>query len=109
MTNHSKEFTLRGYLEIIRRQWWLVLIVGVIAAAGAAAYTKLQNKSYSATSTLTVNDPGQDAALAGGSSFFSGKTPLQEATIASQQVTRDEVTKGVEKKLHTSSLGSVST
>lgn len=94
MTNQSSEFTLRGYVDAIRRHWWLILAVAVICCAGAFVFSAVQKKTYSATSSLTVNDPNQSLALLGGN-FVSGKTPLQEANVASQQVTRPEVVAGV--------------
>lgn len=108
MTNQPKEFTLRGYVDIIRRQWWVVLVVGVICAAAGLAYAKLQTKSYSATATLTVNDPNQALGALFGGGAFSGKTPLQESTVAAQQVMRHEVVAAVQDKLRSTDLGSVS-
>lgn len=98
MTNDRKEFTLRGYVDIIRRGRWVILIVALVAAAAAFGYSKLQKPSYSATATLTYNDPNQGLALTG-SSFLSQQTPLQQAAVAAPQVTRPEVVRAVEKQL----------
>jgi uncharacterized protein involved in exopolysaccharide biosynthesis len=98
MTNQPREFTLGGYVESIRRQWWLLLIVVVIGAGVGYAYSKLNKPSYSATSSLTVSDPNQSLALFGGT-VVSGKTPLQQASAASSQVTRPEVISGVRDKI----------
>jgi Mrp family chromosome partitioning ATPase len=98
MTNQPREFTLGGYVESIRRQWWLLLIIVVIGAGVGYAYSKLNKPSYSATSSLTVSDPNQSLALFGGT-VVSGKTPLQQASAASSQVTRPEVISGVRDKI----------
>src|SRR5581483_12289810 len=105
MTNDRKEFTLRGYLDVIRRGRWLILIVAVVAAAAAFGYAKLQKPSYSATATMTYNDPNQGLALTG-SSFLSQQTPLQQAAVAAPQVTRPEVVSAVQKQLGSSVNGS---
>ena len=99
MTNEpSGEFTLRRYGDVIRRQRWLILVVAAICTVAAFGYSAVQKKTYSATSSLTVNDPNQSLALLGGN-FVSGKTPLQEASVAAQQVTRAEVAARVKRKL----------
>jgi Mrp family chromosome partitioning ATPase len=105
MTNDRREFTLRGYLDIIRRGRWLILIVALVAAAAAFGYSKLQKPSYSATATLTYNDPNQGLALTG-SSFLNAQTPLQQAAVAAPQVTRPEVVRAVQKQLGSSVNGS---
>lgn len=101
MTNDRREFTLRGYLDIIRRGRWVILIVAVVAAAAAFGYSKLQTPTYSATAALTYNDPNQGLALTG-SSYISGQTPLQQASVAAPQVTRPEVVSAVQKQLGSS-------
>jgi Mrp family chromosome partitioning ATPase/capsular polysaccharide biosynthesis protein len=98
MTNDRREFTLRGYMDIIRRGKWLILIVAVVAAAAAYGLSKSQTPSYSATSTITVNDPAQALAYTG-TVYATGLTPLQNAEIAAPQVTRPEVVRAVESRL----------
>jgi capsular exopolysaccharide synthesis family protein len=98
MTNDGREFTLRGYLDIIRRGRWLILIVAVVAGGAAFGFSKAQKPRYSATSTLTVSDPSQALSYTG-ASYLSGLTPLQEAEVAAPQVTRPEVISEVEKQL----------
>jgi tyrosine-protein kinase len=98
MTDQSSDFTLRAYLDVIRRRRWLILIVAAICAVAALGFSVVQKKTYSATSSLTANDPNQYLAELGGN-FVSTKTPLQEASIAAQQVTRPEVVTAVAHKL----------
>lgn len=107
-TNQPVEFTLRGYLQMIRRQSWLIVILGIVCGAAAFGYSKAKKPTYSATATLTVNDPNSALSLTG-SSYFSGQTALQEASVAASQVTRPEVLAAVQRKLGPSaSRGSVS-
>jgi succinoglycan biosynthesis transport protein ExoP len=99
MTNDRKEFTLRGYVDIIRRGKWLILIVALVAAAAAFGYSKLQKPSYTATASLTYNDPNQQGLALTGSSAFNSQTPLQQAAVAAPQVTRPEVVRAVSRQL----------
>ena len=63
---------LRVCADRIRRRWLLILLVGVIAAAGSAAAVALEPASYTARATLTnvspqpKSKPEQDIALAQG-------------------------------------------
>jgi capsular exopolysaccharide synthesis family protein len=98
MTNDRNEFTLRGYMDIIRRGKWLILSVALVAGAAGLGFSKLEKPSYNAISTLTVNDPNQALSYTG-ASFVSGLTPLQEAEIAAPQVLRPEVVHAVQKQL----------
>ncbi len=54
--------TLQSYLRILRRQWWVPLIVTVVALAAAVIYTQRATPEYSASMKLVV---GQGRALFG--------------------------------------------
>jgi capsular exopolysaccharide synthesis family protein len=94
----SRDFTLRGYLDLIRRRRWLILLLAIVGGAIGFGISSLQTKSYSATSSLAVTDPGQSIALAGGDDVPT-QTGLQLASAASAQVTRPEVVAQVKQAL----------
>lgn len=98
MTTQRREFTLRGYLQAIRRQRLLIIGVAIVCALLAFGISAIEKAKYTATSSLSVNDPNQSLALAG-SSYPSSQTPLQLASTAAMQVTRPEVLDGVKRKL----------
>jgi Mrp family chromosome partitioning ATPase/capsular polysaccharide biosynthesis protein len=98
MTNQPTEFTLRGYVQMIRRHVWLIVILGLVCGGVAFAYSKAKKPTYSATAALSVSDPNSALSLTG-SSYFNGQTPLQQASIASTQVTRPAVVAAVQRKL----------
>lgn len=98
MNADRREFTLRGYLDVIRRGRWLILVVALVCAAAAFGYSKLKKPSYSASSSLAVNDPSQ-ALSATGVSYYNAQTPLQQASIAAPQITRPAVVAAVQKQL----------
>lgn len=59
---------LRDYLKILRRRWWVVLLLAGIAAGSAYAFSKLQEPVYRSTITLSIepsraSDYGQTLAI----------------------------------------------
>ena len=54
--------TLRSYLRILRRQWWVPLVVTAVALAAAVVYTQRATPEYSASMKIVV---GQGRALFG--------------------------------------------
>jgi Mrp family chromosome partitioning ATPase/capsular polysaccharide biosynthesis protein len=98
MMSQAREFTLRGYLEVIRRQRVVIAVVTIICTAAALGLSLVQKPSYTATSSLAVSDPDQGIDLVG-SSAFSNQTPLQLSSAAAPQVTRPVVTAAVKLAL----------
>jgi len=45
---------LRGYLDILRRRWWVIVAVAVLAAALAFGVSKVQTKVYRATARISA-------------------------------------------------------
>ena len=45
---------LRAYLDIIRRRGWIIVLVAVLAAAGAFGISKVQTKVYRATARISA-------------------------------------------------------
>ena len=74
---------LRVCVDRIRRRWLLILLVGVIAAAGSAAAVALEPASYTARATLTnvspqpKSKPEQDIALAQGYADYFNQVSTQ--------------------------------
>jgi uncharacterized protein involved in exopolysaccharide biosynthesis len=48
----SYEFSLRGYLSVLRRHWLLVLLVTAITVGGVLAYSLIKEATYTATAVL---------------------------------------------------------
>ena len=98
MKSQTQDFTLRGYLETLRRQRLLVVLVTLVCGVAALGASLAQKPTYDATSSLAVSDPSQGLALLGGA-YVSGQTPLQLASVAAPQVTRNEVVAAVKRTL----------
>jgi len=64
----SLEFA--GYLGVLRRRWWVVLVCACLGVLAAGAYISVAPKAYTATATVNVTATGvtqsQGGAVAGG-------------------------------------------
>jgi succinoglycan biosynthesis transport protein ExoP len=94
----SAQTSLSDYLRVIWRSRWLIVLVTVLCAGVAIAYSVLKTPTYEATAQLTVRDPGQDVGLVGGQGGAT-QLPLQLASSHAPQVTRSGVLKDVKKQL----------
>ena len=54
---------ISDYLRILRKRGWLIVVVAIIAAASAYAFSKMQTPIYSATVQLSVNPARLDWGL----------------------------------------------
>jgi succinoglycan biosynthesis transport protein ExoP len=99
MTNQPREFTLRTYWDALRRHKWLILALAVLGALVGFGITRLEKKSYSATSSLSISDPNQQINVLGGS-YVPNETPLQLASAAQPKVTSAPVTAAVKRRLN---------
>jgi capsular polysaccharide biosynthesis protein len=61
LANSQQPSTLREYLQLVRRRFWIILAVTLIAVAAAAYFSARQDKLYKATATVLVSgfDPAQ--------------------------------------------------
>ncbi len=70
MPQEADSFEFAGYLGVLRRRWWIVLVLACVGIVAAGAYIAVSPKGYTATSTVNVTATGasqnQGAAVAGG-------------------------------------------
>jgi succinoglycan biosynthesis transport protein ExoP len=52
--------TLLDYLGWLRRRWWILLVGALIGLAGAAAFTAVQPRTYTSTTSVLVRAIGPD-------------------------------------------------
>jgi capsular polysaccharide biosynthesis protein len=45
---------LSDYVNVLRRRWWVILLVGVVAAASAYVFTRFQERLYRSEATYLV-------------------------------------------------------
>jgi tyrosine-protein kinase len=92
--------TLRDYLRVLRSH--RLLIVGVTIAFAAAAFvvSSLKEKEYTAETSLSFRDIGQDLSLIGEASIPE-LAPDQRAAVNAERVTRPNVANQVRDQLGT--------
>ena len=94
MSIESAEPTLRAYLRVLRRRQWWVILIAVLGLATGLAVSLTEQKQYSATAQLLIQNPGPVAALGATQSQVTPtdlQTELQLATSAPvQQAVRTE-------------------
>ena len=71
---------LFGYLRILRKGWWIVLIVTLVGAAAAVGYSETATKRYASAVTFYISTP-TDAS--GGNAFTANQYALDK--VASYQ------------------------
>ena len=54
MTN-SNLTTLGDFVQVLRRRWWIIALVVVIALVSAYAYSKHQSPAYRANADVRLN------------------------------------------------------
>lgn len=57
---------LSDYLGVLRRRWWIVLVLTVVGVGVAGAYVKVAPKAYTATALVQVNPLSNNATAAAG-------------------------------------------
>ncbi len=84
----SLEFA--GYLGVLRRRWWVVLVFTCVGLLGAGAYIVTAAKAYTATATVNVTPTGvsqsQGAAVAGGRTNSAVNLDTESQIVKSSSV-----------------------
>ena len=70
VSQEADSFEFAGYLGVLRRRWWVVLVSACVGILAAGAYIAQAPKAYTATATVNVTPTGvsqtQGGAVAGG-------------------------------------------
>jgi capsular polysaccharide biosynthesis protein len=70
VSQEADSFEFAGYLGVLRRRWWVVLVSACVGILAAGAYSAQAPKAYTATATVNVTPTGvsqtQGGAVAGG-------------------------------------------
>jgi Mrp family chromosome partitioning ATPase len=74
--------SLRDYLQLLRKQWPLILIPIVLAVGAALAYSLRQSPSYQAQAQVLIQDETQQLALLGTSVVPSAASSSTPAIVA---------------------------
>jgi capsular polysaccharide biosynthesis protein len=70
MSQQADSLEFAGYMGVLRRRWWIVLVCACVGLLAAVAYIKVAPKAYTATASVNVTPTGvsqtQGGAVAGG-------------------------------------------
>lgn len=53
-TSGPQDFQLSDYTGVLRRRWWLIVVVAVLGTVGSVGYLKVAHKVYTATASVYV-------------------------------------------------------
>jgi succinoglycan biosynthesis transport protein ExoP len=81
------DLDLAGYLATLQRRWWLLVLVGALAGAGAYLATSMRGPSYSGSATIFVRADSES----GGDLASGVSAAIQLARTYSGVVTSPEV------------------
>jgi capsular polysaccharide biosynthesis protein len=66
MSQEADSFEFAGYLGVLRRRWWIILVLACVGIVGAGAYIAGSPKGYTATATVNVTATGISQNQGGG-------------------------------------------
>ena len=70
VSQQADSFEFAGYLGVLRRRWWIVLVLACVGVLAAGAYIAKAPKAYTGTASVNVTPTGvsqsQGGAVAGG-------------------------------------------
>ena len=58
MPQEADSFEFAGYLGVLRRRWWVVVVLACVGIVAAGAYIATSPKGYTATATVNVTATG---------------------------------------------------
>ncbi len=70
----SASYELSDYGGVLRRRWWIVLLVTCIGVLGAGAYVAFAHKTYTSTVLVQVNALPTNSSTAASSNATNGRT-----------------------------------
>ncbi|MGI8728161.1 MAG: Wzz/FepE/Etk N-terminal domain-containing protein [Solirubrobacterales bacterium] len=95
--NQPRYSSLRDYLDVLRRQRWVVLAVTLVFGLAAFAVSILQIPIYASTASLSYTDVTDELRVLGLN--VPGQAPLERAAANARTIATPEVAEGVSKRL----------
>jgi len=83
---HPGSMDLSDYLGLVRRHWWVVLLLTAVGVAGAAAVTRTLPREYVSATSVLVQPSGGDANAAGGRTKGEINLDTEAQLVRSTQV-----------------------
>ncbi len=92
---------LRGYISIVQRRWWLLLLGIVIFAIPIYLYTDAQPRTYRASTTIFVNQSAAPNAITYSDALLNQQLVKTYSRMATEPVVIDEVRSKLDLALST--------
>jgi capsular polysaccharide biosynthesis protein/Mrp family chromosome partitioning ATPase len=83
---HPGSMDLSDYLGLVRRHWWVVLVLTALGVAGAAAVTRTLPREYVSSTSVLVQPSGGDTNAAGGRTKGEINLDTEAQLVRSTQV-----------------------
>jgi uncharacterized protein involved in exopolysaccharide biosynthesis/MinD-like ATPase involved in chromosome partitioning or flagellar assembly len=93
-TVDAADFQVADYARVLRRRWWIVLLVTILGVAVSVAYYKLAHKEYTATASVYVTATSTTA-----SQVANGRTTGTVNLDTEAQVVQSTTVAGAAAKL----------
>ena len=100
MSETPRYATLRDYLRVVKTQRRLILAITAVFALAGLAVSLLQTPTYTAGTSLTFRDIGQDLSLLGDQALPE-LAPAERAAIKAEVINRPGVAERVKEDLET--------
>ncbi|MGI9602025.1 MAG: polysaccharide biosynthesis tyrosine autokinase [Acidimicrobiales bacterium] len=91
----DKDLSLRDYLSVLRRRWWLIALVALIVAGAALAYSLAATPLYRATATVLLDSQQSTGGLLdeqARASVNDSRTVQTEVAFIESRAVESEVT-----------------
>ncbi len=90
VSQEADSFEYAGYLGVLRRRWWIVLVLACVGILAAGAYIATAPKAYTATAAVNVTATGvaqsQGGAVAGGRTSSAVNLDTESQIVKSSSV-----------------------
>src|SRR5579875_2374038 len=90
------------FFQVLKRRWWVIVAIALIAAGGAYAFAKRKPKEYSATAALLFQNDQLDQQLFGNAVISANVDPTRQADTNQALVELPSVARLVGAELHMS-------
>jgi uncharacterized protein involved in exopolysaccharide biosynthesis/Mrp family chromosome partitioning ATPase len=90
----DRRIDLRDYARIVRRRWWLMALIVIVAVGATYALSSRQDERYEATAQVLIRAPGGTALSGGGSSLSAAEAQraiANEIRVVTSRQVQEEV------------------
>jgi capsular polysaccharide biosynthesis protein len=90
-SQRSDSFEPGDYLQVLRRRWWMVLVLAIVGALAAAAYVKEAPKVYTGTAAVEVAATAANTSQVAGGRTSAGTVNMDSEAQVVQSISVAEL------------------